>query len=279
MKLVRFGRVGEERPGVIGPDNRIYDLSAVVDDINGASLSKAELARIAATDIGSLTAVEDGVRIGPCVGNVGNFIAVGLNYADHAKETGSPIPSEPVVFSKTTSCISGANDDILIPPGTTKLDWEVEIAMVIGTAAWQVDEKNALEHVAGYCVCNDVSERAFQNERGGQWLKGKSAPSFGPIGPWLVTSDEITDPQALDLWLDVNGTRRQTGNTRTMIFPLATLISYISQFMKLMPGDVVTTGTPPGVGLGMKPPQFLKAGDVVTLGIEGLGTQRQTVVG
>lgn len=279
MKLVRFGRVGEERPGVVGPDNRIYDLSAVVDDINGASLSKAELARIAATDIGSLTAVEDGVRIGPCVGNVGNFIAVGLNYADHAKETGSPIPSEPVVFSKTTSCISGANDDILIPPGTTKLDWEVEIAMVIGTAAWQVDEKNALEHVAGYCVCNDVSERAFQNERGGQWLKGKSAPSFGPIGPWLVTSDEITDPQALDLWLDVNGTRRQTGNTRTMIFPLATLISYISQFMKLMPGDVVTTGTPPGVGLGMKPPQFLKAGDVVTLGIEGLGTQRQTVVG
>lgn len=279
MKLVRFGHVGEERPGVVGPDNRIYDLSAVVDDINGASLSKAELARIAATDIGSLTAVEDGVRIGPCVGNVGNFIAVGLNYADHAKETGSPIPSEPVVFSKTTSCISGANDDILIPPRTTKLDWEVEIAMVIGTAAWQVDEKNALEHVAGYCVCNDVSERAFQNERGGQWLKGKSAPSFGPIGPWLVTSDEIADPQALDLWLDVNGTRRQTGNTRTMIFPLATLISYISQFMKLMPGDVVTTGTPPGVGLGMKPPQFLKAGDVVTLGIEGLGAQRQTVVG
>jgi 2-keto-4-pentenoate hydratase/2-oxohepta-3-ene-1,7-dioic acid hydratase in catechol pathway len=219
-----------------------------------------------------------GARIGACVGGVGNFVAIGLNYADHAAEAGLAAPEEPVLFNKAPSCVVGPNDDVVVPRGSTKLDWEVELAVVIGEEASYVAENDALRYVAGYCVCHDVSERAFQNERGGTWTKGKGCPTFGPLGPWLVTSDEVEDAQQLDLWLDVNGERRQTGSTRTMIFGVAFLVSYVSQFMILKPGDVITTGTPPGVGMGMKPPRYLKAGDVVSLGIAGLGEQRQTVV-
>jgi len=278
MKLVRFGPPGEEKPGLADQDGRIRDLSGVVPDIAGSVLTTDGLAKIRRVDPKALPIVPDGTRLGSCVGRVGNFVAVGLNYADHAAETGSPIPAEPILFNKAPSCVVGPNDDVIIPKASTRLDWEVELAIVIGEHASYVHANNAFDYVAGFCVCNDVSERAFQIERGGQWMKGKSSPTFGPLGPWLVTKDEVPDPQNLAMWLDVNGERMQTGSTKTMIFDCAQLVSYISHFMILEPGDVITTGTPPGVGLGMKPPRFLKAGDVMTLGIEGLGDQRQQVI-
>ena len=278
MKLVRFGAKGAEKPGLIDAAGRVRDLSAHVPDLGGAALSPASLARLAALDSDSLPLAPEGVRLGACVPKPGNFIAIGLNFADHAAETGNPIPPEPVLFNKAPNCISGPNDDILIPKGSTKLDWEVELAFVIGTRARYVEEKDALSHIAGYCLCNDVSERAFQMERAGQWTKGKGCESFGPLGPWLVTPDELGDTGDLAMRLDVNGETMQNGSTRTMIFRVPFLVHYLSQFMVLDPGDVITTGTPPGVGLGNKPPRFLKAGDVVTLSIAGLGTQRQTVV-
>jgi 2-keto-4-pentenoate hydratase/2-oxohepta-3-ene-1,7-dioic acid hydratase in catechol pathway len=278
MKLVRFGAPGAEKPGLVDADGTIRDLSAHVPDITGDVLSPQSLARLRAIDPKSLPAAPAGVRLGAPVGNVRNFIAVGLNYSDHAAETGSPIPAEPILFNKLPNCIVGPNDNVMVPKGSKKLDWEVEIAFVIGTRARYVDEKDALKHIAGYCICNDISERYFQLERSGQWMKGKCAETFGPLGPWLVTADEIADPQSLDMTLDVNGRRMQTGNTRTMIFTIAHQLHYISQFMVLEPGDVVTTGTPPGVGLGMKPPTFLNVGDVMTLEIAGLGRQQQKVV-
>lgn len=279
MKLVRFGPPGQEKPGLIDSDNGIRDLSGVVPDIVGSALSADGLERIGRIDPKSLPAAPAGARLGPCVGKVGNFVAVGLNFADHAAETGSPIPAEPILFNKAPSCIVGPNDDVIIPKASEKTDWEVELAIVIGERASYVHANNALDYVVGYCVCNDVSEREYQMERSGQWMKGKGCPTFGPLGPWLVTQDEIPDVQNLSMWLDVNGERMQTGSTKTMIFDCAQLVSYISHFMILEPGDVITTGTPPGVGLGMKPPRYLKAGDVVTLGIEGLGEQRQQIVG
>ena len=278
MKLVRYGKAGKEKPGLIDAAGKIRDLSEVIVDIDADTVGPKSLARLARLKPESLPAVRGTPRIGPCVGQVGNFIAVGLNYADHAAESGMAIPQEPVLFSKTTSCIVGPNDDVVIPKDSVKTDWEVELAIVIGTRASYVSQGDALSHVAGYCVCNDVSEREFQLERGGQWIKGKSAPTFGPLGPWLVTPDEIPDVQRLDMWLDVNGERMQTGSTGTMIFSVRQLVSYISKFMILEPGDVITTGTPPGVGSGKKPPRFLKAGDVMSLGIDGLGTQEQRVV-
>jgi 2-keto-4-pentenoate hydratase/2-oxohepta-3-ene-1,7-dioic acid hydratase in catechol pathway len=278
MKLVRFGAPGAEKPGLVDGDGVVRDLSAHVKDITGDVLGRTGLEKLRKIDVKSLPAAPKGVRLGPPVAQVSNFIAVGLNYADHAKETGSPIPKEPILFNKLSNTIVGPNDDVMIPKGSLKLDYEVEIAFVIGTRARYVDEKNALSHVAGYCICNDVSERHFQSERGGQWMKGKCAETFGPLGPWLVTPDEIDNVQNLAMSLDVNGERRQTGNTNTMIFGIQHLVHYISQFMVLEPGDVVTTGTPPGVALGMKPPKWLQAGDVMTLRIEGLGEQRQTVV-
>ena len=278
MKLVRFGPPGQEKPGLIDSDNQIRDLSGVVPDITSSVLSADGLKKIRGVDPKSLPAAPSGTRLGPCVGRVGNFVAVGLNFADHAAETGSPIPAEPILFNKAPSCIVGPNDDVIIPKASEKTDWEVELAIVIGEPASYVHANNALDYVAGYCVCNDVSEREFQLERSGQWMKGKGCPTFGPLGPWLVTKDEIPDVQKLAMWLDVNGQRMQSGSTKTMIFDCAQLVSYISHFMILEPGDVITTGTPPGVGLGMKPPRFLKPGDVVTLGIEGLGEQRQQIV-
>jgi 2-keto-4-pentenoate hydratase/2-oxohepta-3-ene-1,7-dioic acid hydratase in catechol pathway len=278
MKLVRFGSPGAEKPGLVDAQGAIRDLSGHVKDITGDTLSPASLDKLRKLDPATLPAAPKGVRLGSPVGNVGNFIAVGLNYIDHAKETGSPIPKEPVLFNKLPNCIVGPNDDVMIPKGSTKLDYEVEIAFVIGTRARYVDEKNALAHIAGYCICNDVSERAFQSERGGQWMKGKSAETFGPLGPWLVTTDEIKNVQNLTKSLDVNGQRRQTGNTETMILSIAHALHYISQFMVLEAGDVVTTGTPPGVALGMKPPVWLKAGDVMKLSIQGLGEQQSKVV-
>ena len=278
MKLVRFGAVGHEKPGLVDADGKIRDLSAHVSEITGETLSPSRLAQLKALDPKSLPLAPDGARIGAPVANVRNFIAVGLNYVDHAKETGSPIPKEPILFNKLANCIVGPNDNVMVPKNSIKLDWEVEIAFVIGTRARYVEEKDALKHVAGYCICNDVSERHFQAERGGQWMKGKCFETSGPLGPWLVTTDEIKDVQNLDMWLDVSGKRMQTGNTRTMIFPIAHLVHYISQFMVLEAGDVVTTGTPPGVGLGMKPPVFLKAGDTMKLHIAGLGEQLQKVV-
>ena len=278
MKLVRFGQPGAEKPGLLDPQGRVRDLSGVVDDIAGAALTAERLTKIRRADPAALPLAPSDARLGSCVGRVGNFVAVGLNYADHAAETGSPIPAEPILFNKAPSCVVGPNDDVVIPKASTRLDWEVELAIVIGEPAHYVHANNAFDYVAGFCVCNDVSERAFQIERGGQWMKGKSSPTFGPLGPWLVTPDEVSDVQNLSMWLDVNSERMQTGSTKTMIFDCAQLVSYISHFMLLEPGDVITTGTPPGVGLGMKPPRFLKAGDVMTLGIEGLGEQRQQVV-
>ncbi len=278
MKLVRFGSPGAEKPGLVDAQGAIRDLSGHVKDITGDTLSPASLDKLRKLDPATLPAAPKGVRLGSPVGNVGNFIAVGLNYIDHAKETGSPIPKEPVLFNKLPNCIVGPNDDVMIPKGSTKLDYEVEIAFVIGTRARYVDEKNALAHIAGYCICNDVSERAFQSERGGQWMKGKSAETFGPLGPWLVTTDEIKNVQNLTMSLDVNGQRRQTGNTETMIFSIAHALHYISQFMVLEAGDVVSTVTPPGVALGMKPPVWLKAGDVMKLSIQGLGEQQSKIV-
>ena len=278
MKLVRFGNPGTEKPGIIDADGTIRDLSAHVGDLDGRALSPEGLDKLRAIDLATLPKAPDGVRLGPPVANTRSFIAVGLNYADPAAETGSPIPTEPILFNKLGNCIVGPNDDVIMPRGSTKLDWEAEIAFVISKRLRYVEEKDALDYIAGFCVCNDVSERVFQSERGGSWMKGKSFETSGPLGPWLVTPDEIADVQNLDIWLDVNGVRRQTGNTKTMIFSIAHLVHYISQFMVLEPGDVVTTGTPPGVGLGMKPPTFLKVGDVMALGIEGLGEQRLKVV-
>jgi 2,4-didehydro-3-deoxy-L-rhamnonate hydrolase len=263
MRLLRFGNAGSEKPGLLDDSGTIRDLSGIVPDIAGETLSPEGLDRLRAIDPATLPAVAAGTRLGPCVGAVGNFIAVGLNYVDHANEAGMPIPQEPVLFSKATSSISGPNDPIILPRDSHKTDWEVEIAFVIGWPAYLVDEADALSVIAGYCLCHDVSEREFQAERGGQWIKGKSAPTFGPLGPWLVTPDAIGDVQALALHLDVNGRRMQSGTTAKMIFPIAQLVAYITRFMRLMPGDVVTTGTPAGVGLGMKPPVYLKAGDVV----------------
>ncbi|WP_296102886.1 fumarylacetoacetate hydrolase family protein [uncultured Agrobacterium sp.] len=278
MKLLRYGPAGAEKPALVAKDGSIRDLSGVIADFNGDALSDAGLARLAAIDPATLPEVSV-ERIGSCVPRPGKFICVGLNYADHAKETGKAPPDEPILFMKATSAVIGPNDDVEIPRGSQKADWEVELGVVIGTRAKYVSKADALNHVAGYCVVNDVSERAFQSERGGQWTKGKSHDTFGPIGPWLVTRDEVADPQNLALWLDVDGIRRQTGNTNTMIFGVAHLVSYISQFMTLEPGDVIATGTPPGVGMGIKPdPVFLKTGQVMTLGIEGLGEQRQQTV-
>ncbi len=278
MKLVRYGAVGKEKPGLVDPEGKIRDLSGIVPDIAGDALTKKGLAKIAKANWEKLPLVKGKPRLGACVGNVGNFIAVGLNYADHAAETGAAIPTEPILFNKSRSCIVGPNDDVMLPKKSVKTDWEIELAIVIGERARYVSKKDALSVVAGFCVCNDVSERAYQIERGGQWMKGKGCETFGPLGPWLVTADEIKDVQKLGMWLDVNGERMQTGSTKTMIFDVKTIVSYISEFMVLEPGDVITTGTPPGVGLGMKPPRFLKAGDVMALGIEGLGDQKQTVV-
>jgi 2,4-didehydro-3-deoxy-L-rhamnonate hydrolase len=278
MKLVRYGHSGKEKPGLIDGAGRIRALGDIIADIGGDTLSPKVLGRLAKIKPDALPLVRGTPRLGPCVADVGNFIAVGLNYADHAAETGAPIPKEPILFNKAPSCIVGPNDDVVIPKSSEKTDWEVELAIVIGSRASYVAENEALDYVAGYCLCHDVSEREFQIERSGQWMKGKGCPTFGPIGPWLVTKDEIADVQKLDMWLDVNGARMQKGSTATMIFTVKKLVSYISHFMILEPGDVITTGTPPGVGMGMKPPRFLKAGDTVSLGIEGLGQQAQRVV-
>ncbi len=279
MKLLRFGPKGQEKPGLVDAGGKIRDLSAHVDDIAGDVLTDAGLARLRALDPESLPPVAGEPRIGACVGRVGKLVCIGLNYADHAAESGLPIPTEPVVFNKWTSAIVGPNDDVEIPRGSTKTDWEVELGVVIGRHCKYVDEASALDYVAGYCIVNDVSERAWQIERGGQWDKGKGFDTFGPLGPWLVTRDEIADPQSLDLWLEVDGHRYQNGNTRTMIFSVAKLVSYLSQCMSLQPGDVISTGTPPGVGLGQKPePVYLKAGQTMRLGIAGLGEQQQRTV-
>ena len=278
MKLLRYGPPGAEKPGLIDKDGAIRDLSGVVPDIAGETLLPDAMARIQGLDPASLPAVEGEPRLGPCVGGVGKFVCIGLNYTDHAKEAGMPIPEEPVLFMKATSAIAGPDDPVAIPRGATKTDWEVELGLVIGKPAKYADEAEALSHVAGYCVINDVSEREHQLERSGQWVKGKSADGFGPIGPWLVTPDEVPDPQDLNLWLEVNGQRFQDGTTATMIFGVAHLVSYVSRFMSLQSGDVISTGTPPGVGHGRKPPVYLKPGDVVRLGIDGLGVQRQEIV-
>jgi ureidoglycolate lyase len=279
MKLLRFGPKGQEKPGLLDADGKVRDLSGIVDDIAGATLTDAGLAKLRAIDPATLPVASGEPRIGPCVGRVGKFVCIGLNYADHAAESNLPVPTEPVIFGKWTSAICGPNDDVEIPRDSKKTDWEVELGVVIGKEAKYVDEASALDYVAGYCVINDVSEREWQLEHGTQWDKGKGFDTSGPIGPWLVTTDEIRDPQTLDMWLDVNGKRMQTGNTRTMVFNCAKIISHVSHYMTLLPGDVICTGTPPGVGLGVKPtPVFLKPGDVMTLGIKGLGEQRQKVV-
>ncbi|WP_062210138.1 fumarylacetoacetate hydrolase family protein [Aureimonas sp. AU12] len=277
MRLVRFGEPGAEKPGLIDDEFRLRDLSGEIDDIAGAVLSRAGLDKLRALDPKSLPKTDPNQRLGAPVGGTRNFIAVGLNYEDHARETGAEPPKEPVLFSKATSSIAGPRDGIVIPHGSTQLDWEVEIAIVIGERCWQVSKETAMDHVAGFSLCHDVSERSWQKERGGQWLKGKSAPGFGPLGPWLVTADFIADVQNLDLWLDVNGRRMQQGTTANMIFDVKTIVAYVSEFMALEPGDIITTGTPAGVGAGMKPPVFLKDGDIVTLGNEHLGEQRQVV--
>jgi 2-keto-4-pentenoate hydratase/2-oxohepta-3-ene-1,7-dioic acid hydratase in catechol pathway len=277
VKLVRYGEAGSERPGVVGADGKIRDLSAHVADIGGAALDPRSLENLSRIDPARLPPVGGSPRIGPCVTGTGKFICIGLNYSDHAAETGATVPPEPIIFMKATSAIVGPNDDLLIPRGSEKTDWEVELGIVIGRQAKYVSEAEALDCVAGYCVVHDVSERAFQTERSGQWTKGKSCDTFGPTGPWLVTKDEVPDPQNLKMWLTVNGEFMQDGSTRTMVFGASYLVSYLSQFMSLQPGDIISTGTPPGVGMGMKPPRYLKAGDVVELGIEGLGSQRQNV--
>ncbi|TRB19936.1 fumarylacetoacetate hydrolase family protein [Rhizobium rhizogenes] len=276
MKLVRFGHPGAEKPGLLDREGRIRDLSMHIADIDGASIGPETLRAIGELEPQALPIVENTVRLGSCITRVGNFIAVGLNYADHAAESGMPIPEEPILFNKAPSCIVGPNDTVLIPPGSEKTDWEVELAIVIGKTASYVSEDAALEHVAGYCICNDVSERSYQLERGGTWTKGKGCPTFGPLGPWLVTTDEV-DVDNLSMALKVNGELVQNGSTKTMIFRVPFIVSYISQFMRLLPGDVITTGTPPGVGMGFKPPRYLKAGDTMEVSIGGLGVQRQSV--
>ncbi len=282
MKLLRYGLKGQERPGLLDAAGRVRDLSEHITDLSGTALTPASLARLRALDVESLPVVsgtpQADLRLGPCVGQVGKFICIGLNYADHAAESGLPVPTEPVVFAKWTSAINGPDDDIEIPRGSVKTDWEVELGVVIGEGGRDISEADALKHVAGYCVVNDVSEREWQLERGTQWDKGKGCDTFGPLGPWLVTAEEVGDVQNLSLWLEVDGHRYQNGNTRTMVFNVAQIVSYLSQFMSLQPGDVISTGTPPGVGLGQKPPVYLKAGQLIRLGIEGLGTQTQRTV-
>ncbi|CAJ0679623.1 MULTISPECIES: ureidoglycolate lyase [Ralstonia] len=282
MKLLRYGPKGQEKPGLLDAQGQVRDLSGVIDDIAGAALLPESLARLRTLDISRLPIVDGtpqaGLRLGACVGNVGKFICIGLNYSDHAAETGAEVPAEPVVFGKWTSAICGPNDDVEIPRGSVKTDWEVELGVVIGKGGRYISEADALAHVAGYCVINDVSEREYQLERGGTWDKGKGCDTFGPIGPWLVTADEVPNPQALHLWLEVDGHRYQNGSTSTMVFGVAHLVSYLSRFMSLQPGDVISTGTPPGVGLGQKPPVYLRAGQTMRLGIEGLGEQRQRTV-
>jgi 2-keto-4-pentenoate hydratase/2-oxohepta-3-ene-1,7-dioic acid hydratase in catechol pathway len=278
VKLLRYGPPGAEKPGLLDAQGRIRDLSGIVTDIGGATLLPDGLARLRTTDPMSLPLVEGNPRFGPCVAGIGKFVCIGLNYADHAAESGHPVPDEPVIFMKATSAVCGPDDEVEIPRGSEKTDWEVELGVVIGKPAKHVDEAQAMEHVAGYCVINDVSERSFQIERGGQWTKGKSHDTFGPIGPWLVTRDEVPDPQNLGMWLEVDGKRYQDGSTRTMVFGVAFLVSYLSRFMSLRPGDVISTGTPPGVGLGQKPPVYLRPGQTIRLGIEGLGEQTQRTV-
>ncbi len=275
MKLVRFGPLGQEKPGAIDATGQLRDLSSIVSDIDAAAVSPEGLARLRAADLGALPIVREKVRLGVPVANVPNLVCVGLNYTDHAEETNAPIPKQPILFNKHTGSLCGPDDDVILPPGSTKLDWEVELAFVIGKTCWHVSEDEAMDYVAGYTILNDLSEREYQLEWEGQWTKGKSYPTFAPCGPWLVTSDEVADPQKLDLWLDLNGKRVQTGTTTRMIFSIKTLVAYISRFMRLVPGDIVTTGTPPGVGLGMKPNLFMKDGDVMKLGITGLGEQEQ----
>jgi 2-keto-4-pentenoate hydratase/2-oxohepta-3-ene-1,7-dioic acid hydratase in catechol pathway len=277
MKLLRYGEAGHEKPGLLDTNGNIRDLSGVVADIGGKDMDPTSLERLAKLDPAKLPIVGGEPRLGPCVAGTGKFICIGLNYSDHAAETGATVPPEPVVFMKATSAIVGPNDGVTIPRGSQKTDWEVELGVVIGRTAKYVSEADALDHVAGYCVIHDVSERAFQIERSGQWTKGKSCDTFGPTGPWLVTRDEIADPQDLGMWLKVNGEVMQNGSTRTMVYGVAYLVSYLSQFMSLQPGDIISTGTPPGVGMGMKPPRYLKSGDVVELGIDGLGSQKQNV--
>jgi 2-keto-4-pentenoate hydratase/2-oxohepta-3-ene-1,7-dioic acid hydratase in catechol pathway len=278
MKLLRYGKIGKEKPGILDNEGRIRDLSAQVSDIEGETISPKSLAKLRKVKIESLPIVKGKPRIGACVANPQKFIAIGLNYADHAAESGLQIPTEPVVFTKQVSCLSGPNDDVTLPPKSKKGDWEVELGVIIGTKAKNIKEADALKHVAGYCTINDLSEREFQAERSGQWTKGKSYDTFGPIGPWLVTADEVKDPQKLAMWLELNGKRVQNGNTSTMVFGVAHIVAYLSQFFTLMPGDIITTGTPPGVGMGMKPPKYLKPGDHMRICVEGLGVQEQTVV-
>lgn len=278
MKLLRHGPLGQEKPGILASDGSIRDLSAHVEDIGGGALSDAALAALAKVDALSLPVVDADTRLGACVAGTGKFICIGLNYADHAAESGMAVPPEPVIFMKATSAICGPNDPVIIPRGSEKTDWEVELGVIIGTKCKYVTEADAMNYVAGYCVSNDVSERAFQTERAGQWTKGKSCDNFGQIGPYLVTRDEVADPQNLGMWLTVNGKKMQNGSTKTMVYGVAHVVAYLSQFMTLHPGDVISTGTPPGVGMGMKPPQYLKAGDVIELSIEGLGLQRQDVI-
>jgi len=278
MKLLRHGPVGSEKPGVLDAEGTIRDLSGHLNELDGAALSDASVEKLRKIDLSTLPTVDAGTRLGACVANVGKLICVGLNYSDHAAESGNEVPPEPVLFFKATSSIVGPNDSIEIPKTSVSTDWEVELAIVIGKDGRYIEESDAVDHIAGYCVVNDVSERDFQTKRSGQWVKGKSADTFGPMGPWMVTRDEIPDPQTLSMFLDVNGEKRQRGSTSTMVYQVPFLVSYISQFMSLQAGDVISTGTPPGVGLGMTPPTYLKAGDVVTLGIDGLGEQRQDVV-
>jgi len=278
MKLLRYGQPGKEKPALLDNSNQLRDLSAVIPDITGETLTPDSLKRIAALDPSSLPLVSGQHRIGPCVARVGKFICIGLNYSDHAAESGMKVPTEPVVFMKATSAVNGPNDNVIIPRNSVKTDWEVELGVVIGTEAKYIDEAKALDYVAGYCVVNDLSERTFQLEGTGQWVKGKSADTFGPIGPWLVTKDEVPDPQNLNMWLKVNGHQFQNGNTKTMVFSVAHIVSYLTRFMSLQPGDIISTGTPPGVGSGQKPPKFLRPGDKIHLGVQGLGEQNQTVI-
>jgi len=279
MKFLRFGPKGHEKPGLLDREGRLRDLSGVIADITPETIGEGGLDLIRATvDPDALPLAPEDSRIGPCVARTGNFIAIGLNYAEHATETGAAIPREPILFNKAPSCLTGPYDHVVLPPGSTKTDWEVELALVIGKHCFMIDEADAVNYIAGYCICNDVSEREYQLEREGQWVKGKCFPTFGPLGPWLVTPDEIPDPQNLTLWMDVNGDRVQSAHTHTMIFPIRTLVADVSRYMALKPGDVITTGTPPGVGLGFLPPRYLKTGDVMRLSVEGLGEQKQTVV-
>lgn len=278
MKLIRYGEIGNERPAALDEKGHIRDLSDHVSDISGKNLSPKVLANLSKLNLSDLPLIVGNKRLGACVGDIGKFICIGLNYSDHAAESGMAVPEEPVIFFKATSAVCGPNDNVIKPHKSTKMDWEVELAIVIGSHLSYVDEEEAAKGIAGYCVCNDLSERHFQLERSGQWVKGKSCDTFGPIGPWLVTSEEVPDPSNLEMWLKVNGHKYQDGNTSTMVFKPAMIVSYLSQFMSLQPGDVISTGTPPGVGLGQKPPKYLEVGDVIELGIKGLGTQKQTVI-